>query len=285
MSSAMTGTGKSQRILLGVVAVFFGLPILVLFLFSIADGWVGTILPTDYTLAMWISSLSSEEVFAAAGRSLLLTVCVVLIDLVLVIPAAYVAVVTAPRVRPIIHALAVVPFALPWLVIAAGMQFTTAGIAPGIFGSFGLLTATIAAATFPFLYWAVENALLTNRARELSEAAAVSGAGGLRTIVRVIIPSIRTGIMSGTLLVGASAFGEFAITMTLAGAAYETLPLWALRMFSGRNPGAGGELAAITFATFIAMFVLSLLITRIDSGRSVTEAAGAFARVPATKGK
>ncbi|WP_166784251.1 ABC transporter permease [Cryobacterium gelidum] len=281
----MTETGKSQRILLGAVAVFFGLPLVVLLLFSLADGWVGTILPTDFTLARWITSLSSTEVLAAAGRSLLLTVCVVVIDLVLVIPAAYVAVVTSPRVRPIIHALAVVPFALPWLVIAAGMQFTTAEIAPNLFGSFGLLTATIAAATFPYLYWAVENALLTNRAKELSEAAAVNGAGALQTTVRVIIPSIRTGIMSGTLLVAASAFGEFAITMTLAGAAYETLPLWALRMFSGRNPGAGGELAAITFTTFIAMFVLSLLITRIDTPRSITNAAGAFDLVPATKGK
>jgi putative spermidine/putrescine transport system permease protein len=244
---------------------FLGIPLLALLVFSFATAWSGTVLPSGYTAEHWIGALTSSDVLSAVGRSLFLAVAVCLINWVLVIPAAYVSVVVEPRIRPWFQALSVVPFALPWIVIAAGMQLTVKEIAPGLFGTVGLLVLTLSAVTFPYLYWAVENSLITNNAKQLSEAARMSGASLPRTLLQVIVPAIRTGVMSGSLLTAASVFGEFPITMTLIGGGYETLPLWTLRMFSGRVPGAGAELAAVSFATFALLFAVSLLITRIDT--------------------
>ena len=261
----MTTRQRSGRWSLSLLFVYLGLPLLALFIFSFATSWNTTIAPEGFTLQHWITVLTSNDVAAAAGRSLFITVVVTLINWVIVIPAAYVSVVVAPQIRSALHAMAIVPFALPWIVIAAGVQLTVGELAPQLFATVGLLVVVLSAVTFPYLYWAVENSLITNNVKQLAEAAHMSGAGWFHTIIKVVIPSVRTGIMSGTLLMASSVFGEFAITLTLIGGAYETLPLWTLRMFSGRVPGTGAELAAVSAAIFVVLFLLSLLLTRIDS--------------------
>lgn len=92
----------------------------------------------------------------------------------------------------------------------------------------------------------------------------MSGASLFRTMLRIVVPTIRKGITTGTLLVASSVFGEFAITLTLIGGAYETLPLWTLRQFSSRVPGSGAELTAVSFAIVALLFLVSILLTRID---------------------
>lgn len=263
-ASKRDNRSTTSKLPLGALFVYLGLPLVVLVIFSFAQRWGATLLPADYTFGHWISVLTSPDVAAATGRSLLVTALVVSINLIIVIPAAYVAVVAEPRVRSIIHAMAIVPFALPWIVIAAGVQLTVGEFAPQLFPTVGLLVVTLTSTTFPYLYWAVENAMISNRVRHLTEAARMSGAGLWQTLTRVVIPASRTGIMSGSLLVASATFGEFAITLTLVGGSYETLPLWTLRMFNGRVPGAGAELAAVSFGIFAVLFLISMMLTKFD---------------------
>ena len=258
-----TQTGGNAAVI--ALLIFLGLPLAALLIFSFARDWGSTILPRAFTLEYWASVLQSPDVAAATGRSLFLTLTVSLINWALVIPAAYISVVVAPRIRPILHAMAIVPFALPWIVIAAGTQLTVGELAPQLFGTVGLLIVVLSAVTFPYLFWAVENSLITNNAKQLAEAAQMSGAGWWQTMTTVVIPSVRAGIMSGTLLMASAVFGEFAITRTLIGGSYETLPLWSLRMFNGRIPGLGAELAAVSFGIFALLFLVSMILTRIDS--------------------
>ncbi|WP_411721639.1 ABC transporter permease [Mycetocola sp.] len=255
--------------------VYLGLPLVALLLFSFAREWGGTVLPTEFTLKHWGTVLQNQDVLQATLRSLFVTLMVCVINWVTVIPAAYIAVVVAPKLRPLFHALAIAPFALPWIVIAAGIQLTVGEFAPQLFATVGLLVVAISAVTFPYLYWAVESSLITSNVKQLAEAAQMSGASWWQTMVQVVIPAARKGIMSGTLLVASSAFGEFAITLTLIGGAYETLPLWTLRMYSGRVPGAGTELAAVSFGIFMVLFALSMVLTRIDTEPSQPSLGGA----------
>lgn len=264
-SSPRTGATAGGKLSITLLFIYLGLPLVALLVFSFARSWGQTIIPEQFTLDHWRAVMANGDVAAATGRSLFLTLVCSIINWVIVIPAAYVSVVVAPKLRPIFHAMAIVPFALPWIVIAAGMQLTVGEFAPQLFATVGLLVVTLSAVTFPYLYWAVENSLITSNVKQLSEAAQMSGASWFHTMTRVVIPSIRTGIMSGTLLMASAVFGEFAITLTLIGGAYETLPLWMYRMFHGRTPGAGTELAAVSFAVFVVLFIVSMILTRIDS--------------------
>ncbi|MFC5337238.1 ABC transporter permease [Leucobacter denitrificans] len=256
---------NSSRIPIVLLFVYLGLPLLALLLFSFSRVWDGTVLPSAFTLEHWKNALQNTDVVQATGRSLFVTLMVCVINWIVVIPAAYIAVVVSPRLRSLFHALAIAPFALPWIVIAAGMQLTVGEFAPQLFATVGLLVVTISAVTFPYLYWAVESSLISNNVKQLAEAAQMSGAGWWQTITRVAVPSAKKGIMSGTLLVASAAFGEFAITQIIIGGAYETLPLWTLRMFHGRVPGAGTDLAAVSFAIFLVLFAVSMVLSRIDS--------------------
>lgn len=261
-------TGGKGRTPIVLLFVYLGLPLVALLLFSFSRLWDGTVFPTAFTLQHWGTVFENQDVLSATGRSLFVTAMVCIINWIVVIPAAYIGVVVAPKLRALFHGLAIAPFALPWIVIAAGMQLTVGELAPQLFATVGLLIVTICAVTFPYLYWAVESALITNNVKQLSEAAQLSGAGWLQTMTQVVVPAARKGIMSGTLLVASSAFGEFAITQIIIGGAYETLPLWTLRMFQGRTPGAGTELAAVSFAIFLVLLAISLILTRIDSDPS-----------------
>ncbi|MGO3147818.1 MAG: ABC transporter permease [Leucobacter sp.] len=272
--SSKPGGGLS-RMPLVLLFVYLGLPLLALLLFSFSRQWGSTVLPSAYTLEHWGTVLQNQDVLLATGRSLFVTAMVCIINWIIVIPAAYIAVVVSPKLRSLFHGLAIAPFALPWIVIAAGMQLTVGEFAPQLFATVGLLIVTICAVTFPYLYWAVESSLMTNNVKQLSEAAQLSGAGWWQTMTQVVVPAARKGIMSGTLLVASSAFGEFAITQIIIGGAYETLPLWTLRMFQGRTPGAGTELAAVSFAIFLVLFAISLILSRIDSDPSQPTLGGA----------
>jgi len=257
-----------QRIFLALLAAYFLLPLLAAFLYSVATKWGDTTLPSGYTFSHWADVFTEPEVTSALGRSFVLSATSLAIDLVLVVPAAYWAVVRNPRIGTVVQTMAVIPFAIPWVVVGAGLQLVVKDTAPELFGTFWLLAAATAAIAFPFLYWAVENALLATDAARLSEAAATCGAHPMTALLRVILPAIRGGIVSGSLLVVATAMNEFALAKILVGTRYETLPLWSAREFTSRTGNDPNALAVITIFTFGLLFALSAFVVWLGRGRS-----------------
>ncbi|MFC4913128.1 ABC transporter permease [Actinomadura gamaensis] len=257
-----------SRVFLALLALYFALPLVAALLYSLATKWGDTVLPSGYTLHWWVEVFSRPEVSGALGRSLLLSAVTLAIDVLLVVPAAYWSVVHNPRIGSVVQTVTVIPFAIPWVVIAAGLQLVVKDTVPQLFGTFWLLAAATAAIAFPFLYWAVENALLAADARRLSEAAATCGAHPMVTLVRVVLPAIRGGIVSGSLLVAATAMNEFALAKVLVGTRYETLPLWSARVFTSRTGNDPNALAVITIFTFGLLFALSALVVWLGRGRA-----------------
>ncbi|MFC9969835.1 ABC transporter permease [Spirillospora sp. NPDC127200] len=257
-----------SRAFLVLLAAYFALPLLAALLYSVATRWGDSALPSGYTLAHWLKVFAKPEVSGALGRSLLLSAVALSIDIVLVVPAAYWSVVRNPRIGAVVQTVAVIPFAIPWVVVGAGLQLVVKDAFPALFGSFWLLAAATAAIAFPFLYWAVENSLLAAGAARLSEAAATCGAHPMTTLARVVLPAIRGGIVSGSLLVVATAMNEFALAKILTGTRYETLPLWAARQFTSRTGSDPNALAVITIFTFGLLFALSALVVRLGRGRA-----------------
>ncbi|WP_327090458.1 ABC transporter permease subunit [Nonomuraea sp. NBC_01738] len=256
-----------KHVFLGLLLVYFGLPLLAALLYSVATRWTDTALPDGYTLSHWLNVFTKPDVVAALGRSLVLSAVVVVIEIALVVPAAYWSVVRNPRIGSVIQTISVIPFAIPWVVVGAGIQLVTKSVAPQLFGTFWLLAASTAAIAFPFMYRAVESSLLAAGAVQLSEAAATCGAGPMQTLVKVIVPAIRGGVVSGALLVIATAMNEFALAKILVGVSFETLPLWSARQFVSRTLGDPNALAVVTIFTFGLLFALSALVVWLGRGR------------------
>lgn len=68
--------------------------------------------------------------------------------------------------------------------------------------------------------------------RELDEAAAIDGAGPLRTMIRVVLPIARPGLASVTIMTFLFAWNNFLFPLVLTGSRSTTIPL-ALQQFLG----------------------------------------------------
>jgi len=218
------------------------------------------VLPDGFTLDHFATVLNDPRVLAAIGRSIVLASVVTIVDVALVVPAAYWARVRNRRVRPLIEIGAAIPFALPYLVIGFGILRVTNDFAPWAQRTFGLLVVAQAAVAFPFLYWAVDAAMGASRIEILSEAAETCGARGRQIVLRILLPAIRVGVVTGAIVVWATSLGEFALAQVLAGPAYETLPLWQSGALLDPTSGRPNDLAVTTLLSFMILFVLSAVL-------------------------
>jgi len=267
-------TRVARWALFGCIAVYLLLPVLAVFLYSVATVWQSRVLPDGYTLDHYATVFRDPRIIAAFGRSFLLATLVTFADILLVVPAAYWARVRNPRIRPLVEVGAAIPFALPYVVIAFGIDRIVGQMVPGIQNTFGVLLVGQAAIAFPFFYWAVDGSMSAAGIERLSEAAETCGARPLQTIRRVILPAVRTGVITGGILVFAVSFGEFALAQILVGAAFETLPLWqadALLQTTGRF----NDLAVTTVISFVLLFLLAALLVIWGRGQTLRLVPGA----------
>jgi putative spermidine/putrescine transport system permease protein len=257
-----------RPLLLLLLAACFLVPILATVLYSLATVWRDGVVPDGLTLAHWRSLVADERAIAAIARSLTLGAVAVAVDLVIVVPAAYCARVRNPRLRPVIQAVALIPFCLPMLVIGLGMLRLVTQALPHLQGTTTILVLAHAAAGFPFVYWAVDAAMAAARIALLSEAAETCGAGTVRTLRHVVLPNIGPGIAAGGALALAFSLGEFALAQVLVGAAYETVPLWSAEVFN-RTQSRLEELGVMTVLMFAALFAVSALLIAVAGARAV----------------
>jgi putative spermidine/putrescine transport system permease protein len=245
-----------RPLLLVTIGAYLVLPLLSVVLYSLATRWTAHVLPDGYTLEHWLQAATDARVLAAFGRSIALASVVVVLDIALVLPAAYWARVHNKRIRTAIELCAVIPFALPYVVIAFGVLQLTGQLLPWAQNTAWLLALAHAAVAFPFLYWALDGALAAADVERLSQAAETCGASPLQTLRHVVIPNVTSGLITGSMLVFATSFNEFALAQILVGAAFETVPLWSNEAL-GKTFGRFNELAVVTTLTFSVLFVLS----------------------------
>lgn len=264
---AVLGAGRARWVLFAAWALYLALPILATVLYSLATVWRNTALPDGLTLDWWTETLSDGRLLDALRRSFLLAILSVLIIAAITLPPLYWSYVRNPGLRVVMQLAALLPFALPFVVLAYGMkrlagltEFTTAFEA-----SNELLVLGHVALAFPFFLWPVDAAMASGRVGRLQEAAAASGAGPVTTLVRVVLPGIRGGLTTGAALAFATSFGEYSIARVITGNSYETLPVWQVAQLqdTAGNPNGVAVMAVFTLAV---LFVMTAIAARQDRG-------------------
>ena len=261
-----------ERVLRGAVALYLGVPVLAVALYSVATRWTDHVLPDGYTADHWLAIATDARARGALLSSLALATLTTVIVVALTVPAAYWARVVNPRIRIALELSAAIPFALPFLVIGLALLEFSGVVAPQIQGTWPLLVAGYVTVTFPFVYWAIDGAMVAAGVERLAEAAAASGASRGQTIWRVVLPNIRSGLVAGAMLAFATVIGEFALVSVVA-TSITTLPVWMADALHDRASGNLGPLAAMTLLTFAILFVLSWLVARANRRGQVTAAA------------
>ena len=250
------------RIVLAVMGIYLFVPLLGVAEFSLR------MRRGVYSFDAFAAVFADDRFQATFLYSAVLAVVTVGIGTVLIVPAAYAVRLYAPRLRGVVEFVTLLPLVVPAIVVVFGYMrlFGSQSWLPLTdteTGSDALLTFGYVMLAMPYLYRSVDAGLTSMDVRTLTEAAESLGARPLTIMLRVVLPNIRTAILSGAFLTAAIVLGEFTFAslldrptfgpyMQLLGAnrAYEPAALslvafaltWGLMVligaFSGRRTGA-----------------------------------------------
>ncbi len=164
--------------------------------------------------------------------------------------------------RRVVEFLCLLPLAIPAIVIVVGIApiYRWMGQHLGAVGASPLTLALIdIILVLPFAYRAIDASLRSIDTATLSDAARSLGAGWPRTILQVIVPNIRGGILSASVLAVALVLGEYTISSLLS---FNTLQV-VIYLLGKRDPFIS---VAVAFAALLFAFVLLFVITRVGAG-------------------
>lgn len=196
------------------------LPHLGVVLVAFSRDWYGTVLPQDYTLDNFALALGHDLTVPAIANSLKFASIATLIDVVLGIAIAYVVVRSKLAGRQVLDFLAMLPLAVPGLVLAFGYLAMSQ---EGKFFSFLnpvrdptiLLIIAYSVRRLPYVVRAAA-AGLQQTSETLEEAAQNLGCPPLKSLVKITLPLIAANLIAGGLLAFAFAMLEVSDSLILA---------------------------------------------------------------------
>jgi putative spermidine/putrescine transport system permease protein len=240
-SAAWTGTVWRWVVLL-IAAVYFLLPLIVAIRFAGIKAF---------------GSVVGEDGFTSSlDLSVRLAIITTVITIVLMLPTTVYVHLRLPGIRRLMEGMTILPVVIPPVVLIVGVL----QIAPGsLKGTPYLLGLEYVVLAMPFAYRAIDAGLRSLDLKTVTEASSSLGAGWTSTLVRVILPNLRTALLSAIVLTVALVLGEYTMASL---ALYQTFPVWIYvnSQASGQVSVAASLLAL--FVTWIFLMAITVLGTR-----------------------
>lgn len=196
------------------------LPHLGVILVAFSKDWYGTILPSGWTLGHFEAALGHNLTLPSIQNSLKYAGLATLLDLILGIAIAYVVVRTKIAGRQILDAMAMLPLAVPGLVLAFGYLAMTQEGKPFSFMNPAIdpLAILVIAYSVRRLPYVVRSAAagFQQTSVTLEEAAQNLGCPPLRSLRKITLPLIAANLMAGGLLAFSFAMLEVSDSLILA---------------------------------------------------------------------
>lgn len=248
---------RSARILsVGVLSVWFVLPLLPLLLWAPADRWAsGDALPSRVGLANLWAAVGTGALPAFA-RSVLLAAAVAVIATPL---GALAARALGARHTPGRTALAVLlfaPVALPPFAVVVGLNVLLLRL--HLAGPAGVLLVLVVYA-LPYTTFVIRSAY-TGYDRGFEEEARLLGARPRQVVTHVQVPLLLPAITRAAFLAFLVGWSDYLVTLLVAGGQFVTVPL--LVASSATNVGDTGVTAVLSLASIVPPLVLLMLLTR-----------------------
>ncbi|MFF7888006.1 carbohydrate ABC transporter permease [Streptomyces sp. NPDC020794] len=264
------GARAGQYLALLAYLVFLAFPFLWLIstafkpareLASLHPTWI----PRSPTLANFRQAFDEQPLLHAALNSLLAALGAAVVAVVIATPMAYV----MARHRTLLAKAAtgwvVVSQAFPFVLVIIPLFLVLKNLRL-IDSLTGLITVYVVWA-LPFALWMLVGYVRAVPA-ELEEAAAVDGAGRVRTLVSVTAPLLAPGIVATALFAFISAWNEFFFALVLLKTPEkQTLPVVLTHFIGAEGVADLGPLAAAaTLATLPSLVVFAIIQKRISGG-------------------
>jgi putative spermidine/putrescine transport system permease protein len=203
-----------RGIVLWVAAAYFIIPFYAAMKFCLQNVNGGFSLQTltqigdapQFTSALW---LSTE-----------LAIVTMVIVMVLMVPTMIYVHLRMPRFRRVMEVITILPIVIPPIVLIVGIHGATP---QWLLSSQWLLALIYVVLAMPYVYRSLDAGLGALDLKTLVEAARSLGSGWVSIIWRVLVPNLRSALLSASVLTLALVFGEFTIA-NLDG--WQTVPVW-----------------------------------------------------------
>jgi putative spermidine/putrescine transport system permease protein len=166
-------------------------------------------------MAAYTNSLADPNFVGSLLYSFVVAIVTIALSIALIVPTAYWVRLKAPRLRPYVEFVTLLPFVIPPVILAFGLirvySRPPLPLTNLSFGSDLLLVAAYVVLSLPYMYRAVDTGLRSIDVRTLTEAAQSQGAGWFTILWRVIFPNLRVALLSGAFLTVAIVIGEYTI--------------------------------------------------------------------------
>ncbi|HKT02467.1 MAG TPA: ABC transporter permease subunit [Rugosimonospora sp.] len=254
-----------------LAAVYFLGPLLAAFWFSVNSG--NGVSAHAYTHMFGAPGLTD-----ALAMSLELSVVTVLLALALLVPTMVLAHLRFPKARPFIEVLSLFPLVVPPIVLVVGVSKViawgngadSASLTGQLFNQLlnshppFILALEYVILVLPFSYRSIDSGLRTSGIRVLVEAAGNLGASWPTILWRVVLPTLRTSVLTAAILAFALVFGEFTMASVLQ---YQTFTVWLLQ-FQNNDGQLSVALALMSLLlTWLVLIVFTVLAGRDPSTR------------------
>jgi putative spermidine/putrescine transport system permease protein len=265
------GSGWLRFVVLLIAAVYFLGPLAAAFWFSIHN-------------SLGVSAHAYTHMFGAPGltdallTSLELSVVTVVIALALLVPTMVLVHLRYPRARPWVEVLSLFPLVVPPIVLVVGVSKVIAfGNGADVDSFTGelfnqllnshppfILALEYVILVLPFSYRSIDSGLRASGIGTLVEAASNLGASWLSVIWRVVLPTLRSSVLTAAILAFALVFGEFTTASILQ---YQTFTVWLLQ-FQNNDGQLSVALALMSLLlTWLVLIVFTLIAGRDPSTR------------------
>ncbi|MGP2440630.1 carbohydrate ABC transporter permease [Streptomyces sp. JW3] len=228
---------------------------------SLHPSWI----PHDPTLANFRRAFDEQPLLRAGLNSLLAALGAALIAVLIATPMAYVMARRRSWLTRAATGWVVVSQAFPFVLLIIPLFLVLKNLrlidsAPG-------LVLVYVVWSLPFALWMLAGYVRAVPA-ELEEAAAVDGAGRLRTLVSVTAPLLAPGIVATALFAFITAWNEFFFALVLLKTPEkQTLPVVLTHFLGAEGAADLGPLAAAAFlATLPSLVVFAVIQRRITGG-------------------
>ena len=263
--AARTRLQVFRVVVLVLTGAFFVVPLLSMLDFSTrlfnGDGRTG---------AAWALLVADPLLRGAIGTSLLLSLLTVVGMLVLLVPTLVWVRLRVPRLGRAVEFLCLLPLTIPAIVLVVGLAPVYAWVNYFLGGSSLTLVFAYTVLVLPYAYRAIDAGLSAIDVRTLAEAARSLGAGWTTVMLRVVLPNIRSAVLSAAFLTVALVLGEFTIASLL-----NRTNLQVAIALLGKSSATMS--VAVSLAALLLAFVLLLLLSLLGDRRRGPSPAAAVA--------
>jgi putative spermidine/putrescine transport system permease protein len=200
-----------------------------------------------------------QEGFSSAFTlSIKLAVITIAATLALMLPTTIYVHLRLPQLRRLMEGITILPIVIPPVVLIVGVL----EVAPGFLkGTPYLLALMYVVLAMPFAYRAFDAGLRALDLPTLVEASQSLGGGWGTTMWRVLLPNLRSSLLSATVLTVAMVLGEFTMASLDL---YQTFPVWIVNFDQTSGPIS----VAASLLALVVTWIFLLAISAIGGRRS-----------------